>query len=235
MCGRYVTVDAEKGRKAWGLRRPPRNYEINYDARPTNILPVLFQGDEGLELEDYRWGLVPMWWKKPLKDLPSTINATAEKIKAKNGMWWTPFLRKRCLVPAAGFYEWQLQPDGKTKVRHYIKLRDDQPMTFAGIWDEWKQLDGTPMRSFAIVTCPANPLMAKIDNNARNSEGPRMPVILTGETAKAWTNPDSGLKPEERHKLLKPFAQEAMLAYPVVRDSKDKAELIKPIGEPVTA
>src|SRR5262245_35562202 len=124
MCGRYVSNnDAVKERFAH-LREIPDSpfYDpskfILFDARPTQILPILRVGPDGGEIGGFRWGLVPMWWKKPLKDVGNTINATVEKIKAKNGMWWTPFLRKRCLVPAAGYYEWQLQPDGKTKVRH---------------------------------------------------------------------------------------------------------------------
>lgn len=242
MCGRYVSKhDATKDRfkDLRGLPGSPY-YDpaegFNFDARPTQSLPVIrFKSEGGIEESWLRWGLVPSWWKKPLKDVGSTINATVEKIKGKSGMWWTPFLRQRCLVPAYGFYEWQLQADGKTKVRHFIKLRDADVFTFAGLWDAWKQPDGEVLQSFAIVTCPANPLMAKIHNNPNRSDGPRMPVILTGETAKAWVDPKAELSNDERLGLLQPYAQEAMVAYPVVSTAKKPEELIEPVGEPVTA
>lgn len=220
--------------REWHIGRHNNNPFRNlYDARPTQFLPILRMSPEhGIELDAFRWGLVPSWWKKPLKEVGGTFIATVEKIAANSGMWRTPFLRRRCLVPVHGFYEWQYQPDG-TSVRHYIKLRDADLFTLAGLWDMWKQPDGTLLDSYAVITCPANPLMARIHNRPKKSEGPRMPVILTGETAKAWFDPGVELSPEERLGLLQPYSQEAMVAYPVVNTAADPADLIKPIGEPL--
>ena len=244
MCGRKYDPDGAAIERAYrfaGPRDGPfvgwRDLQLNFDARPTQMQPVLRLGAEGgWDPGLFRWGLVPSWWKQ--EKLPAnTFNATAEKIKAKSGMWWTPFLRQRCLVPIRGFYEWQLQSDGKTRKRHFIKLRDTDIFTLAGLWDAKKQPDGTTLYSYTIVTCPANALMARIHNDPKNSDGPRMPVILAGETAKAWVDPASGVTPAERLALLQPFAQEALLAYPVVNNpvKADKSDLIEPIGEPVEA
>lgn len=216
----------------WGIEDKPLP-----DASPTQVLPVFrIHPERGPEIVRARWALVPAWWKEP--KLPTrTFNATVEKIKARSGMWRTPFLRQRCLVPVVGFYEWQLQRDGKTKVRHFIRLRDAAIFSLAGLWDAYKQPDGTLLESYTVVTCPANPLMAKIHNHPQNSDGPRMPVILTGETQMAWCDPAADLTPEDRLGLLTPLAPEAMRAYPVknTAEKPDKMDLIEPIGEDVEA
>jgi putative SOS response-associated peptidase YedK len=236
MCGRKYSPGEAEIERAWhiGRRSNPNPFHGIFDARPTQFLPILMLHPGGsIELDLCRWGLVPSWWKKPLKEVRNTFIATTEKIGAKSGMWWTPFLRRRCLVPIHGFYEWQLRPGGR-KVRHFIKLRDADVFALAGLWDEWKQPDGATLRSYAVVTCPANSLMAKIHNDPKGSDGPRMPVILTGETAAAWYDPAAGLSQGELLELLKPCRQEDMLAYPVVSESKaDPEDLVKPIGPPV--
>ena len=235
MCGRKYSSEGAAIERTWHIGRHNNKNPFRglFDARPTQQLPILrMSAEHCIELDAFRWGLVPSWWKKPLKEVGSTFNATAEKIRAKSGMWWTPFLRQRCLVPIYGFYEWQYQADGSS-VRHFIKLRDAEVFTLAGLWDTWKQPDGTLLNTYTVVTCPANPLMAKIHNKPNKSEGPRMPVILTGETAKAWYDPGVELSPDERLGLLQPYSQEAMIAYPVASKPKDPADLIKPIGEPL--
>lgn len=236
MCGRKYDSDVAAIERQYHLGRDNSNpFKNLFDSRPTQFGPILRMDKEhGIELDYYRWGLVPAWWKKPLKELGSTFNATIERIREKKGMWWTPFLRRRCLVPVFGFYEWQTQPDG-SKVRHYIKLRDSEVMTLAGLWDEWKDPEGKALGSYTIVTCPANPLMAKVHNDPKRSEGPRMPVILAGETARAWFDPAVGMTPEERLNLAQPFAQETMLAYPVASKADTAEEQTRPIGDVVIA
>src|SRR5262249_44052346 len=98
MCGRYPSPSAPQMNEVWGIKPDLRDEDIpwiespNFDARPTQSLPIVRTDPEkGLVIEYARWGLVPAWFKKPLKELGSTINATAEKIKAKSGMWWGPF------------------------------------------------------------------------------------------------------------------------------------------------
>jgi putative SOS response-associated peptidase YedK len=234
MCGRKYDGDTAAIERAWHIGRHNNNpFRDLFDARPGQDLPVLRMNPEaGIELDAFRWGLVPSWWKKSIKEVGSTFNATAEKIKAKNGMWWGPFLRRRCLVPIYGYYEWQYQADGRS-VRHYIKLRSAELFALACLWDAWQQPDGSTLNSYAVVTCPANPLMAKIHNKPKKSEGPRMPVILTGETARAWFDPNAGQSQEDLLNLLAPYSQEAMIAYPVANTASNPADLIVPIGEPV--
>jgi putative SOS response-associated peptidase YedK len=132
----------------------------------------------------------------------------------------------------SGFYEWQwLDPKGKKKLRHFIRLQDPATYACAGLWNDWKNPEGQMVKSFTIITCPANRLMAKIHNPP--GKPPRMPVILTGEKASAWIDGAGSFSKDEALAFLKPISDEEMLAYPVENNAKG-VSLIKPIGEPVT-
>lgn len=240
MCGRYSiyrskmeyenALEAAGGLSYAGI---PIDMAYSYDITPyqKQHLPIVEDG----KLSFAQWGMVPTWWKKPVKEARYTFNATVEKIAEGSSMWRRPFLRQRCLVPMSGFYEWQYQPDGSS-VRHLIRLNEPEMFACAGIWDQWKQPDGTMLKSFAIITCPANKLLAKIHNRPRRGDGgPRMPVILTGETAAAWAKPDAGLSHDDLLGFLKPLPSSEMLAYPVRSAAQDSGELVVPIGDPVTA
>src|SRR5665811_2331962 len=92
-----------------------------------------------------RWGLVPSWWKKMAKETPSTFNARAETV-AEKPMFRSAFKRTRCLIPASGYYEWLNTPIGKQP--YYYTARDGSPLTIAGLWDEWKDIEtGEPLKS----------------------------------------------------------------------------------------
>ncbi len=166
-------------------------------------LPII-NADEPNKFQFYRWGLVPYWvkGKNQAKDIRlNTVNARAETIYDKRS-YSGPIMNNRCLVIADGFFEWRMV-DGKN-YPYYIKLKDGDAFAFAGIWDEWK---GTgSYRSFSIITTKANPLLAKIHNKKK-----RMPVILNDE--KRWLA--EGIGKEEINKMLKPYDQEHMEAYPV--------------------
>ena len=146
-----------------------------------------------------RWGLVPFFTKdlSSVKGL-STINARAETI-ATAATWREPFKKRRCLVPASGFYEWP--KEGKPPKQPYaFELSNGNLFAFAGLWDAWKDGQGHWLQSFAIVTTEANELMARIH--------PRMPVILHSRDYDRW------LDREEVEQLpldlLRPFESEAM-------------------------
>jgi putative SOS response-associated peptidase YedK len=114
------------------------------------------------------------------------------------------FKKRRCLILADGFYEWQKTDDGKQP--YYIKMQDDSPFAFAGLWETWK--DGDEIRSGTIITTDANDLMSEIHH--------RMPVILPPENYEVWLDPDFEEK-EALTSLLKPYPADAMEAYPVSR------------------
>ena len=120
------------------------------------------------DLVPMRWGLVPWWWKKKAKETPATFNARAETVASKP-MFRDAFKRKRCLIPASGYYEWQATPTGKQP--YYFTARDGSPLTIAGLWDEWKDSEtGLPLMSCTMIITGANELASKIHD--------RMPVLL---------------------------------------------------------
>jgi putative SOS response-associated peptidase YedK len=151
-----------------------------------------------------RWGLVPYFAKSPAEFKGfSTINAKAESV-ATNPTWRTPFRKRRCIVPADGFYEWK--PTGaKQKQPYGFSLANGQPMAFAGLWDAWKEPDGGWLISYAIITTGANEVMAPVHN--------RMPVILKPSDYDRWLSRDETERPP--FDLLRPYDADKMEAHPV--------------------
>ena len=149
-----------------------------------------------------RWGLIPSWAKDP-KIGNQCINAKAETV-AEKPAFRAAFKKRRCLVIADGFYEWQLQ--GKQKQPMWIGLRDRRPFAFAGLWEHWSPTDGEPIESCTIITTQPNALMASIHN--------RMPVILDAKDYAAWLDP-AFQHVDTLNTLLRPFPSEHMTAVPV--------------------
>ena len=115
----------------------------------------------------------------------STINATVERL-TEAASWRDPVSRgQRCILPACGFYEWQVQAEGRSKQPYYITLDDQNIFGFAGIWDRSRRDDDTRIESCAIITMPASPLMSEIHNAKQ-----RMPAILSRQDRDAWVSPD---------------------------------------------
>jgi putative SOS response-associated peptidase YedK len=173
----------------------------------------------GCEWVMLRWGLVPSW----LKSLtgPPLINARAETV-AEKPSFRTAFRRRRCLIPADGFYEWQaLTP--KLKQPQYITLRSNQPFAFAGLWESWQAPDGSRIESCTILTTSANALMQQFHD--------RMPVILTPEEFAPWLDPEL-TEPAAVLPMLDEYPPEAMTACPVSTRvnsiQNDSPELIVP-------
>jgi putative SOS response-associated peptidase YedK len=143
------------------------------------------------------WGLVPSWNSEP----KGFINARAETLTRKPS-FSESFQRRRCLIPADGFYEWKRT--GRARQAIFFQMKDEAPFVFAGIWDEWKR-DGVSVASCAIVTTAANALLEPIHD--------RMPVILTEESSRLWLDPRAD--PAELEQLLVPFPADAMKSHPV--------------------
>lgn len=183
MCGRFaITLPPEAMVQLFdavpGNDLPP---VPNYNVCPTNAVHVIRAteagpgGDgAGRRLVAMRWGFLPAWYKAP-NDGPLLINARADTI-AEKPAFRQAVRRRRCLVPASGFYEWTPGPD-KTRLPWYITRTDAAPLIFAGIWQDWER-DGQSLTTCAIVTCDANPAMARIHH--------RMPVILAPEDIGLW-------------------------------------------------
>ena len=157
---------------------------------------------EGREAAFMKWGLIPFWAKDP-KIGSRMINARAETV-AEKPAFRNALKKRRCLVLADGYYEWQKTPVGKRPFR--IVMRSGEPFAFAGIWETWKDLQGNVIPSCTIITTAANDFLSPIHD--------RMPVILPREKEELWL--DTGLDdPAALTGILTPFSDEALDAYEV--------------------
>lgn len=207
MCGRYYRqADKQRIAEAFRLGQLPDDLLLppDYNVAPSTFQPVIRQNrDSGeRELVMMRWGLVPYFAKTPadFKGF-STINAKAETVTSR-AMWRGPFERRRCLVPADGFYEW-MKLDAKTKRPYAFAMRDALPFAFAGLWDAWKDpVKDERLQSFSIITTEPNELTAEVHT--------RMPVILHKGDYDRWL--DRGETERPPVDLLRPYEADAMTA-----------------------
>ena len=161
-------------------------------------------GDGAREAAVLRWGLVPSWAKDP--DIGNrVINARAETV-AEKPSFRAAFRRRRCLVPATGFYEWRAASGPKQP--YTIGMADGGPFAMAGLWEHWTGPDGAAVETCAILTTEANELLRPIHA--------RMPVIVAPSDFDLWLDPALAM-PELLAPLLRPFDAAAMAAHPVSR------------------
>jgi putative SOS response-associated peptidase YedK len=196
MCGRYsITTPLEAMRALFdvesGLNLQPR-----YNVAPTDEVPVLRLREGERELAMMRWGLVP-FWAKDRKGAARLINARADTA-ADKAAFREAFARRRCLIPADGFYEWKAE--GKAKQPWRVEMAGRAPFAFAGLWEYWKSPEGEPLLSFTILTTDASDTLRHIH--------PRMPVILPREGHGRWLQAPAA-------ELLKPWDGPALTAYEV--------------------
>jgi putative SOS response-associated peptidase YedK len=197
MCGRYASfLPAEALRGLFHTVNPTPNWEPTWNMAPTRDAPVvrLHPETRARHLDLLRWGLVPHWAKDP-KSVRQPINARGETL-ATTPMFRDALARRRCLVPADVFYEWQAA--NGAKLPFAVARADGQPMVFAGLclWEGWRGADGTVMRTFTIVTTNANAVLRPIHE--------RMPVILESSDWPAWL----GEVDDDPATLLRPSAAE---------------------------
>lgn len=178
MCGRYVTPEQAEIERYWKVkgRSIAEPMRARYNAAPTLLMPII-RGGDSRELMAMKWGLIPPWAKDP-KEGARMNNARGETV-AEKPSFRVAFKRRRCLVPMAGFYEWQTTPAGK--IPHYFSMLNAEQFAAAGIWEHWKGPEGAGIDSFAIITTEANAIMAPVHD--------RMPVILSAEGIDAWLDP----------------------------------------------
>ena len=177
------------------------------------------QSVQGCECVTLRWGLIPSWSKSLTG--PPLFNARSETV-AEKPSFRSAFRRRRCLIPADGFYEWQVLTL-KQKQPQYITLRSGQPFAFAGLWESWQPSDGSRMESCTILTTAANAFMQPLHD--------RMPVILSPDEFAPWLDPELN-DPAALFPMLDQYPAKEMTAHPVsplvgsVRN--DSPELIVP-------
>ncbi|MBN1429517.1 MAG: SOS response-associated peptidase [Anaerolineae bacterium] len=203
MCGRFtLMLDANGLQVAFPTFTPPPMVAPRYNIAPTQ--PVLAIANDGKsKIDFFLWGLIPSWAKDPSMGA-RMINARAETL-AEKPSFKNAYKRRRCLIPADGFYEWQKGPDSKDRTPMFIHRQDRQPFAFAGLWETWHPGDENIL-SCAIITTTANPLMAPIHD--------RMPVILPQSAWEEWLDPVEQ-PPAELDKFLRPYPANEMAAYPV--------------------
>lgn len=198
MCGRFqLSVKGKQISERFNVEVFDEMYKPTYNAAPSQKLAVIINTEPG-KLNFFKWGLIPFWAKDP-RIGNKLINTRAETITEKPA-FKNALIKRRCLVPANGFYEWR--KSDKTPFRIFLKT--DELFAMAGIWETWKDAEGRPINSFSIITTTPNAIMEKLHN--------RMPVILSPENEADWlheTNIDK-LK-----NLLVPFNSKNMDAYPV--------------------
>lgn len=179
MCGRYTYTKPDlypfehKLETGLTLDLKPR-----YNIAPSQQAAVIHAAEQGYKVSLMRWGLVPRWSKEPATKY-STINAKVETAASKPA-YRDAFKRRRCLVPADGYYEWK-QTAGQ-KQPYYIHL-GCQPFAFAGLWERWEGEGADPFDSYTIITGPAT--------EATRDIHPRMPVIVPENAWRAWMDTDT--------------------------------------------
>jgi putative SOS response-associated peptidase YedK len=182
MCGRFTlnTTGAELTHQFQLLRE--LEWQPRFNIAPTQLAPIVLAGQGGNEGQLAMWGLVP-FWAKDLSAAARMINARSETV-AEKPSFRQAYRKRRCLVPASGFFEWQAQAGGK--VPWYFHSAQGQPFCFAGLWESWQDpnaaVDSAPIQSFTILTRAAHGDMAGIHA--------RMPLILPRESEQIWLNAD---------------------------------------------
>ncbi len=223
MCGRYVSPSEAAIEREFNLVHMEWQFPSSFNVAPTQDVPVvrLRNGEpQGIRL---RWGLIP-YFAQGVPPKYSTINARIETVQTAPS-YRGPWSRgQRCLVVAQGFYEWQTQADGKSRVPYYIHLNDQEIFAFAGLWDVSRTAQGTWVESCVHLTMPANHLLSEIHNTQH-----RMPAILAREARDTWLAGSA----EEAWATLKPYPDGHMVAWPVStrvnKPANDDAGLIEPV------
>ena len=227
MCGRYTLVLERDDLEERFDARFDEPFAPTYNAAPGQRLPVI-TGEEPETIRRLEWGLVPSWADD---DTGGIINARAETV-AEKPSFRAAYERRRCLVPADGFYEWVETDGGKQPYR--VAFEDERPFAMAGLWERWEpettqsgldafggglEGDDGPLETFTVVTTEPNELVGELHH--------RMAVILDADDERRWLTGD------DPRDLLEPYPADDMRAYPVsaaVNDpSNDDPSLVEPL------
>jgi putative SOS response-associated peptidase YedK len=224
MCGRYRrTTQQEELARRYKIPIPVQtDLPISWNIAPSqDVLAIRYNGETGQRsLDALRWGLIPSWAKDE-KIAFKTINARMETVETAPS-YRSAFKKRRCLIPADGFYEWRRH--GGPKAPFSIGMKDDRPFVFAGLWEGWKAPGSNDwLRTCTIITTEANELVAQIHD--------RMPVILPGQFHAAWLGQS---QVADLKALLRPFPADEMKMFeigPRVNSARNNdAEILRPVS-----
>jgi putative SOS response-associated peptidase YedK len=222
MCGRYTVIsNPEALRALFGYEELP-NFPPRYNIAPTQPITIVRLADGKRHFALVRWGLLPSWVKDP-KTFTLLINARGETVCDKPA-YRAAMKRRRCLIPADGFYEWQKAGDRKRPF--YVHAKSGEPLAFAGLWETWQGPNGEELETGTIVTTAANGTLKPIHE--------RMPVIVPREAFDLWLNcTDVDAKTAEA--LVAPAPEGMLEAYEIStavnRTANDNPKLLEPVGE----
>jgi len=241
MCGRVFVKStfAELMRAFSAARRSDNLSDLDagprFNGAPSLVYPIIVADSDQSAFgvfTDARWGLVPSWSKdipqpalagrgRPAWPKVAPANARCETLKA-NGMFRGAYRARRCLVPVDGYFEWKAIKGAKVKQPYALAMKDGRPFCLGGIWEERRAADtGETSRTFAVVTCKPNDLVATIHD--------RMPLILHPEDYGRWLNPEE----PDPSDLLMPFPAGLMRIWPVSKRvnkaGNEGADLIEPV------
>jgi len=209
MCGRYVsTTPPDQIAAYFGAEASEAVLEPSFNVAPTNDVYAVLSDGSTRVVDAFHWGLIPLWAKEA-KIGSKMINARAETLAEKSA-YKSAFKKRRCIIPADGFYEWRKDPaDPKGKKQpFFIHRPDGEPFAFAGLWEVWRgpDRDQEPLRSCTIITTTPNAVMAKIHD--------RMPVILPASAWDEWLDRDND-DLDTLGRLLVPAPPELIVLRPV--------------------
>ena len=233
MCGRFVSSSPpDELAKYFDVDAVAEQViEPSYNVAPSQDVYVVVESGGVRRLDAFRWGLVPFWAKDPATGY-KMINARAESVTDKNA-YKRAFQKRRCIIPADGFFEWKKIPGQKAKQPYFIHRADGEPMAFAGLWEVWRPADdedrtSEPLRTCTIITGEPNEKVADIHD--------RMPVMLPPSAWAEWLDPEND-DVETLGKFLVPAPATLYALHPVTRavnNVQEKGpELIDPAEEPL--
>lgn len=218
----YENVQVEPFAPRYNISPSKRETAIQADNPNITTIPVVLHSDNGLVLRNAIWPLVPIWAKGVIPKY-STANARSETMAELRSFRHSWNHARRCLIPATGFYEWQLVPGSSRKQPWHIQHKNQKIMSFAGLWEPVKLDDETTSLSCTIVTTQANELMSEIHNSNH-----RMPVIVDPESRDKWLVGDA----ETAFDLTRTYPDGMLDAYPIStwvnNPHADSVEIIEP-------
>ncbi len=229
MCGRYViTSTPEAIRRLFGYAEQP-NFPPRYNVAPTQPIPIVRLAEGKRSFALMRWGLLPAWVKDP-KSFPLLINARGESVLEKPA-FRNAMRRRRCLIPADGFYEWKADDTRSQRQPYFVRTRRNDageapPLAFAGLFETWMGPNGEELDTVAIVTTTANRTLAALHA--------RMPVFIAPEAFDMWLD-CANVEAEAAMALIKPADESLLEAHPVStavnRVANDSDALIAPAAD----
>ncbi|HYD95981.1 MAG TPA: SOS response-associated peptidase [Noviherbaspirillum sp.] len=223
MCGRFASNTPPWQLQQWYDALSYPDTAPRYNIAPGTMIAVVRDSPDGRAGSLMRWGFIPAWARDP-SSMPMLNNARGETV-AEKPMFRQAFRRRRCLIPASGFYEWKAVPGQRTKQPFFISFSDGTPMSFAGIWETSRKADGTSIDTCTILTTEANAVLAPIHH--------RMPVLVDRADWATWLAAEP-VPDAELLQLVKPFDPARLqawgVAHAVNKVVNDDPSLLQPIA-----